>query len=43
MQQAHPEPLLQLPHRMAERRWRDAELRSRGAKAQAIGNGDERC
>ena len=34
VQQAHPETLLQLPHRMAERRRRDAEPRRRGAKAQ---------
>jgi hypothetical protein len=27
---------------MAERRWRDAELRRRGAKAQVIGNSGER-
>jgi hypothetical protein len=39
IEQAHPEALLQLPHRMAERRWCNPELRRRG---QAVGNGDER-
>jgi hypothetical protein len=37
------ETLLQIPHRMAERGWRDTEPRRRGAKAQVIGNSDECC
>jgi hypothetical protein len=34
--------LLQLPHRMAERRWRDPELRRRGSKTQTVCDSDER-
>jgi hypothetical protein len=41
MQETHPKTLLQLPHRMAERRRRDTELRGRGSKAPLIGNSDE--
>jgi hypothetical protein len=41
MQQAHPETLFQLPHRMARRSWRDVELCRRGPKASLIGDRDE--
>ena len=39
----HSEAILQLPHRMAQRRWRDTELRRRRSKAQMMGNSDECC
>jgi hypothetical protein len=42
MQQARAETLLELPHRMAERGSGDADPRRGAAKAQLIGNGDER-
>ena len=41
VQQARPETLLQLPHRMAERRGCDIETRCRGTEAPLIGNSDE--
>ena len=41
MQQAHPETLLQLAHRMAEGRCGNAKLRGRRAKTRVIGNDDE--
>jgi len=42
VQQAHLETLLQLSHRVAERRGRDTQTRCRGSKAPLIGNSDER-
>jgi hypothetical protein len=41
-QQAHPKTLLELPHRVAERRGRNIETRFRGSKALLIGYSDER-
>ena len=41
MQESHPEALLELAHRMAQRRCGYAQLRRRRAKAQVIGNDDE--
>ena len=42
VQQAHPETLLQLPHRVAERRGRDTEPQCGCTKAEMIGDRDER-
>ena len=41
MQQADAEALLQLSHRVAERRRRDADPHSRGPEAELISDGDE--
>ena len=37
-----PEALLQLPHRVAERRGRDVETRCRGSEAEMVGDRNER-
>ena len=42
MQQADAEAFLQLSHRVAERRGRNADPRSRRPEAELIGDGDER-
>jgi hypothetical protein len=42
VQQAHPEALLQLPNRVAERRGRDAETWCRGTEAAIVGDSNER-
>ena len=42
VQQPHPKALLELPHRVAERRGRHAEPRRRRSKAPLIGDSDER-
>jgi hypothetical protein len=42
VQQAHPEVLLELPHRVAERRGGDTETRCCGTEAAIVGNSDER-
>ena len=41
MQQADAEPLLQLSHRVAECRGRDADPRSRSPEAELVSDGDE--
>ena len=43
VQQPHPKALFELPHRMAEGRGRNAEPLCGRAKAQVIGDSDERC
>jgi hypothetical protein len=43
VQQSEPETLLEVPHRVAERRRRDADTRGRRAEAEIVGNGNERC
>jgi hypothetical protein len=42
VQQSDAETLLELPHRMAERRWCDADARSRRPEAESVGDGNER-
>ena len=42
VQQPRPKALFELAHRMAERRGRDAEPLGGRAKAQVIGDSDER-
>jgi hypothetical protein len=42
VQQSHRKTLLQLPHRVAERRGRDAETRCSRPEAEIVGDGNER-
>jgi len=42
VQQSHREALLELPHRMTQRRRSDADTRRRRAEAEIVGDGDER-
>jgi len=42
VQQSHAETLLELPHRVAERRGRDADMRRRRPEAEIVGDGNER-
>ena len=42
VQQAHAEALLELPHRVAERRGRDVEPGRRDPETEVLGDGDER-
>ena len=41
VQQAEPESLLEVPHRVAERRGRDADARRGRPEAEIIGDGNE--
>ena len=43
VQQSEPETLLEVPHRVAECRRRDADTRRRCAEAEIVGDGNERC
>ena len=42
VQQSEPETLLEVPHRVAERRRRDADTRRRRPEAEIVGDGNER-
>ena len=42
VQQSHRKTLLELPHRVAERRRRDADTRRRRTEAEIVGDGNER-
>ena len=42
VQQAEPEALLEVPHRVAERRGRDTDARRRRPEAEIVGDGNER-
>ena len=42
MQQSNPETLLEVPHRVAERRGGAAEARGRRPEAEIVGDGNER-
>jgi hypothetical protein len=42
VQQSDRKTLLELPHRVAERRGRDADMRRRRPEAEIVGNGNER-
>jgi hypothetical protein len=42
VQQSEPKTLLEVPHRVAERRRSDAETRRRHPEAEIVGDGDER-
>jgi hypothetical protein len=42
VQQSHRKTLLELPHRVAERRGGDADMRRRCPEAEIVGDGDER-
>src|SRR5271169_22853 len=42
VQQSDPETLFELPHRVAERGGRDADMRRRRPEAEIVGDGNER-
>jgi hypothetical protein len=42
VQQSEPELLLEVPHRVAERRRRDAEARRSRPEAESVGDGNKR-
>jgi hypothetical protein len=42
VQQSEPETLLEVPHRVAERRGRDPDMRRRRPEAEIVGDDNER-